>query len=107
MGWVSFLCELPPTETGNDPTQLPGEQEWVWGIWAEPWFGLTVKWRRVLEWGWFPKQGCGHLRPEQDAPGHREGREGSRAPPAPQTSQHSQFHMTRRNNPLNPALTQK
>lgn len=45
MGWASFLCELPPTEAGNDPTQLPGEQEWVWGIWAEPWFGLTVKWR--------------------------------------------------------------
>lgn len=44
---------------------------------------------------------------DQDAPGHRKGREGSRAPPVPQTIQHSQVHMICMNNPPNPALTEK
>lgn len=57
--------------------------------------------------GLVSKEGNGQLRPEQDAPGHTEGREGSRAPPVPQTIQHSQFHMTCMNNPPNPALTEE
>lgn len=71
------------------------------GLWGLVWFDSE------MQWGWFPKQGHGQLSPEQDAPGHTEGREGSSAPPAPQMMQHSQFHMTCINNPPNPALTEK